>query len=351
MPRPKAACRPGAPSGPAKSDAGPPPPCKFFLSPTGCNNAWCTFAHDAQQRDAQQRAGALEGRPSRGRGKGSSGGDPAAYVDPEPCKFFGTPKGCSNPRCPYLHLPSGARVSGKAAGEGTELCKFFGSAKGCSTSPCPFSHDSPNSIPPCSFKQKNGHCDKGEACTYRHVPWSSAEQARAHYASREKGSVEVSTLRYKQLHRDGDKPSDPSKPSSDPSKPARPSLESVEVAVEREIHEETYGSKVMKMMDRMGYKSGGGLGKDGTGQKGLAPACVALEHKSQSAVLGVGQYNGAAKSTAAERAARLADARAHKQPRLAEVGFVQHALLSSDESSDGEDRHVKAHDTQLPSAA
>lgn len=81
-------------------------------------------------------------------------------------------------------------------------CKFFGSAKGCGNAECPFSHEQPNSVPPCSFKQRTGQCERGDACTYRHVPWASADQARQHYASRENNAVEVSTQRYKELHRD-----------------------------------------------------------------------------------------------------------------------------------------------------
>ena len=51
--------------------------------------------------------------------------------------------------------------------------------------------------------------------------------------------------------------------------------------------------------------------------------------------------------TAAERAARLADARAKKCQKLENASFVHHNLLSSDESSDGEDPHVKSRDTEL----
>mmetsp|Transcript_12773 Transcript_12773/g.36260 ORF Transcript_12773/g.36260 Transcript_12773/m.36260 type:complete len:249 (+) Transcript_12773:88-834(+) len=238
--------------------------------------------------------------------------------------------------------PAGAQTtSGGSAGAGhgataSGPCKFFGSAKGCSNERCPFSHDAPNSVAPCSFKQR-GQCDRGDACTFRHIPWASAEQARAHYRSRDSGAVELSKKRYLELHRDGGE-------ASGPPKVAR---EHVEGIVAREMHVEAYGSTAVRMMEKMGYKTGAGLGKESQGATKLAGPCVALERASQSCVLGLGEYTGNARATAAERAARLAEARAKKQRRVEETAFVQHNLLSSDESSDGEDRLVKSRDIML----
>mmetsp|Transcript_36665 Transcript_36665/g.85306 ORF Transcript_36665/g.85306 Transcript_36665/m.85306 type:complete len:117 (+) Transcript_36665:2-352(+) len=116
------------------------------------------------------------------------------------------------------------------------------------------------------------------------------------------------------------------------------------------MHVEAYGSTAVRMMERMGYQTGSGLGKDEQGKTKLVGPCLELERAAQSCVLGLGEYTGTAKATAAERAARLADARARKQRRVEEAAFVQHNLLSSDESSEGEESHVKSRDVLLTTA-
>lgn len=318
-------------------------PCRFFGTPQGCSNAACPFLHAA-------------GAASSARG-GRKG---AAAV---PCKFFGSARGCSNDACPFLHGSANASFSNykhaaeataKTAGDhpreapeaggtgagtaqsGAAPCKFFGSAKGCSSESCAFSHASPNSVPPCSFKQKLGSCEKGEACTFRHVPWASPEEARAHYAAREIGTVETSTKRFKQLHRD-DKP--------EPEKLGKEHVET-ETIIEREMQVETYGSKAVKMMEKMGYKTGSGLGKEDQGSIRLAKPCLTLEKASEKSALGFGAFEGSAKASVAERAARLASVRAQKSRRVDETAFVVNNLLSDDESSE-DDEHVKARDIQL----
>lgn len=284
-----------------------------------------------------------------------------------PCKFFASARGCSNAACPFLHGSSnasfanyanatrqsaGPTANAKALGtpSGTtpgktgreqppadSLCKFFGSAKGCGTEDCPFSHDFPNSVPPCTFKQ-NGNCEKGDACTFRHVPWASADAARAHYSARDKGTVELSTHRYKQLHRDDKK---------EPDKMGKEHVE-VEHIVEREMQVETYGSNAVRMMEKMGYKIGSGLGKDEQGSAKLTKPMAALEAASQNTVvLGVGAYSGSAKATVAERAARMASARAQKMQRVDEGTFFVNNLLSDDESTDDEDATRKVRDVTL----
>lgn len=278
------------------------------------------------------------------------------------CKFYGTAKGCSSgSQCKFIHGTSNAALPSvvTAGGGGPPItqndsekpCKFFGSAKGCSSSEnCQFSHSFPNSVPPCSFKQRLGHCERGEACTYRHVPWGSEEHARAHYASRGNAPVELSTARYKQLHRDtGTRPRGKTQEAPLATRLATEQLEmSVEVEVEREVQLETYGSTAMKMMERMGYKPGVGLGKQETGDTKLVDPCLALEQKSASCALGFGNFCGEAKLTAAERAARLAEARAKKRQRVSESTFVVHNLLDDDDSdSDDDVTHKKARDVNI----
>lgn len=214
-------------------------------------------------------------------------------------------------------------------------CRFFGSAMGCNNEACSFSHAAPNSIQPCKFKQR-GNCDMGEACIFRHVPWSSPEQALAHYKSREKGAVDTSSKRYKELHRDTDEQKTKLKLGK----------EHVEGVVDRQMQVETYGSTAVKMMEKMGYKAGTGLGKDQQGHTSLSKPCLALETASQSMALGFGHFSGASRATGAERAARLAADRAQKRPKLEEGTFLTHNLLSEDEDTD-DDEHIKAHDVQL----
>ncbi|CAE8612242.1 unnamed protein product, partial [Polarella glacialis] len=240
-----------------------------------------------------------------------------------------------------------------SAGAQTGPCKFFGSAKGCSSEGCGFSHDNPNSVAPCSFHQK-GLCERGDACTYRHAPWTSADEARRHYGTREAGAVATSVSRFKQLRRE--EPATTASASGGTSTGAAASRlgkEHVELEgeIEREFQEETYGSNALRMMEKMGYKAGGGLGKENQGRTSLVSPCLALGRASQSggpASLGFGEYTGAGRATAAERAARLADLRAQKRQKVCDgSSFVQHNLLSSDESSDGEAEHVKARDVKL----
>jgi len=288
----------------------------------------------------------------KGNGKGHDNGK-----DKSKGKGKGPAKGKDG--CKGASATPGASASGSASG-GAEVsgpCKFFGSAKGCDNEACSFSHDAPNSVPPCSFKQRLGHCERGEACTYRHVPWSSAEEARRHYAKREKGVVELTMQRYKQLHRDqaGASAIAAASAAADGGRhggkevalAAKLKPEHLELQVEQEMQLETYGSTAMRMMEKMGYSAGSGLGKESQGRKTLVGPALELERNSQQTALGLGHYTGSARSTVAERSARLADARAQKHRRLDEAGFTQHNLLSSDESSEGEQDHRKARDIHL----
>mmetsp|Transcript_12396 Transcript_12396/g.29540 ORF Transcript_12396/g.29540 Transcript_12396/m.29540 type:complete len:277 (-) Transcript_12396:4-834(-) len=224
-------------------------------------------------------------------------------------------------------------------------CKFFGSAKGCSKDVCPFSHANPNSVPFCAFLQR-GQCDKGASCTFRHQQWSSAADAKNAYGSRDgsHGSlVEQSATRFKQLRRSANKGAQ----SSDQLDSEHVELEGLEGEIEKDFQEETYGSNAMRMMEKMGYKTGSGLGKENQGRTSLLGSCVALEHSSGTSALGFSHYAGAIRVTAAERAARLADARARKSRKLDSTSFVHHNLLSSEESSDGEAELVKSRDVKL----
>ncbi|CAL1131771.1 unnamed protein product [Cladocopium goreaui] len=227
----------------------------------------------------------------------------------------------------------------------SSACKFFGSAKGCSNNSCPFQHDDPNSIPFCTFQQR-GQCEKGAACTFRHQTWSSIEEAKMSYAARDVGIVERSSIRYKQVRREIGRDGTQAAQATE-SRLGSEHLEQGEIGVEKDFQEETYGSNAMRMMEKMGYKAGMGLGKENQGRTSLLGSCVALEHSQGTSNLGLSHYAGAGRATAAERAARLADARAKKCQRVDEGSFVHHNLLSSDESSEGEDEMVKSRNVQL----
>eukprot|EP00929_Paragymnodinium_shiwhaense_P008779 TRINITY_DN112767_c0_g1_i1.p1 TRINITY_DN112767_c0_g1~~TRINITY_DN112767_c0_g1_i1.p1 ORF type:complete len:252 (+),score=75.16 TRINITY_DN112767_c0_g1_i1:129-884(+) len=251
-----------------------------------------------------------------------------------------------------MPAPRDAAAQGKAsqpaaASSSTETapCKFFGSAKGCSNEACTFSHDSPNSVQPCKFKQTKGHCDRGEACPFRHQPWSSAEQARAYYASREGTIVDKSSAQYKRLHRDMS-----AIKKEDKDRLGKEHVEMpVDEKVEKEIHTDMYGSNAMRMMEKMGYKAGVGLGKTETGKTQLVEPLLELEKASSqlSSSLGFGHFESSSNASLAMRAAKLADAKAQKRAKLDPVVTVQHNLLDESDSSEGEDRLTKGRHVQL----
>lgn len=188
-----------------------------------------------------------------------------------------------------------------------------------------------------------------------------------HYALREASSVETSLLRYKQMHRDegvkegaglgaavaaggSSQALDRELAKMSPEHVNLPlssaegqAAEDAEGRVEREMQLEMYGSRAMKMMEKMGYSHGSGLGREGQGRTKLLGPALALEAASQN----LGQGSLTMRSKVSERAARLADARAKKHRRVDESAFVQHNLLSSDESSEGEEEHRKVRDSDL----
>ena len=129
--------------------------------------------------------------------------------------------------------------------------------------------------------------------------------------------MEQSADRFKQVRRGASG-------NQDPSAKKRLASEHVELEgeIEKDFHEETYGSNAMRMMEKMGYKAGSGLGKEKQGRTSLLGSCVALEHTSGTSALGFSHYAGAIRLSAAERAARLADARAKKCQK------VENACLS-----------------------
>jgi hypothetical protein len=153
--------------------------------------------------------------------------------------------------------------------------------------------------------------------------------------------VELSTHRYKQLHREDKK---------EPDKMTKEHVDTEHI-VEREMQVETYGSNAVRMMEKMGYKIGSGLGKDEQGSARLTKPMAALEAASQNCVLGVGTFSGSAKATVAERAARSAAARAQKRQRVDEAAFVVNNLLSDDESTDDDESTRQIRDVKLATNA
>lgn len=277
--------------------------------------------------------GAWKGDPwkgkSKGKGKdkGSKGAGKAGVGAPPP---VASPPPATGQKRPAEEAPPSDGI-----------CKFFGSAKGCSEDDkCPFSHEKPNSVKPCQYKQQ-GKCQRGDACTYRHVPWASAEQCRQHYKQRDAKaptSVADSQQRYNesfgQLNREASRPAEPK-----------------DLQERRKRDVETYGKAVMKMMDRMGYVPGQGLGKKTQGKTALVPV-VLDPAASCSRGGGIGfeksPWTSAMKAAAAAAAAENS---ANKRRKLAETEFVVHRLLSDDEQSDCSDTpldNIKEIELELP---
>lgn len=250
------------------------------------------------------------------------------------------------PSAPSADLATGSVSQRKPATESAQTaskapdpenegrCKYFGSAKGCTIENCPFLHDKPNSVPPCTHKQK-GSCMRGDACPFRHVPWASAEQAVKHYASRDGKAVETAELRYNEMHGQLNRTTAPApEPDGDEER--------------REAQIGTYGKAAVKMMEKMGYVPGQGLGKKNEG--GACLASVVLD-PAASVSRGGGVGFETSPWTAAMKAAAsatLADNRSAKKRRLADSAFVVHKLLSDDEDSDEEAASAKGGQNKLP---
>lgn len=203
------------------------------------------------------------------------------------------------------------------------VCKFFGSAKGCTENDkCPFSHDKPNSVKPCMYKQQ-GKCQRGDACTFRHVPWKNAEECQRYYQQRDAKaptSVVDSQQRYNesfgQLNRE------------------RVVREPTDIQEKRKNQMETYGKAAMKMMEKMGYIPGQGLGKKMEGKTALVPVVLdPAASCSRGGGIGFEQspWTSAMKAAAAAAAAENA---ANKRRKVADHEVLVHRLLSDDEQSD-----------------
>lgn len=241
-------------------------------------------------------------------------------------------------------------------------CKFFGSAKGCSSGDdCQFSHDFPNSVPPCTFKQKGG-CLREDSCHFRHIPWSSREQAEEYYEARAPGTAGLAAVRFRQVRNQaaaqtgdsGGSARAGSMPEPAAVMPAATRVAAIAAAggtsgVERRLQAQTYGDKAVRMMEKMGYVygAGHGLGREGHGSTRLAAPCAAIGRSARSAALGFGIFEEHAAAARQEREAAEATRRYRKRPRQEGASFVVHALLSSDEDSEVEDQLVQRVDVQL----
>lgn len=164
------------------------------------------------------------------------------------------------------------------AAQGGVPCRFFGSMRGCIRGDaCGFSHHEPNSVEMCRFLQHAG-CLKGASCLYRHVHWASASEAEAHCAKQGADSVLEAERAWQELHGHG-----PRQPHATNS--------GVTLRADAPVYvplTERYGAPAMKMMQKMGFELGRGMGRHEQGRMEPIPSGSASIHGNKAAGIGFG---------------------------------------------------------------
>mmetsp|Transcript_114544 Transcript_114544/g.356727 ORF Transcript_114544/g.356727 Transcript_114544/m.356727 type:complete len:386 (-) Transcript_114544:115-1272(-) len=168
--------------------------------------------------------------------------------------------------------------------QGEVPCRFFGSMRGCTLGDeCSFSHQEPNSVEPCGFLLHAG-CLKAACCSYRHAHWASVSQAKAYYADRRIGAVLEAERAWHELHGDGPRQSHAATKGTNGTTLRADAPVFVPLA-------ERYGAPTMKMMRKMGFELGRGMGRREQGRTEPIPSGSAPLHGNRALGVGFGVHD------------------------------------------------------------